>query len=104
VLKQINSYEVLIDKFHDQIISSYENVCRNLVQILPGERVCPRAHAVASGAKFSVSNKPRLVIFGFDQDQQSGKAWTPHYEKLKTLLPGRVLAKGKPVDFRTGIK
>lgn len=104
VLKQIKSYEVLIDKFRDQIIDSYERVCRNTVQILPEHRVCPRAKMVATGTKFSVSNQPRLVIFGFDQDQKTGKNWVPHFEKLKDLLPGRVLAKGKSSDFRTGIK
>ena len=104
VIKQINSYQVLIKKYHEEIISSYENVCRNLVEILPENRICPRAKAIAEGAKFSLSNQPRLVIFGFDEDQKQGNIWRPHFEKLKELLPGRVLVKGDPVGFRNGIK
>lgn len=103
VIKQINGYQVLINKFQDEIKSSYKTVCRNLVDILPENRVCGRSRSIANGAEFSVSDQPRLVIFGFDEDQRLGKKWGPHLNKLNELLPGRVLAKGDSRDFVNGI-
>lgn len=103
VIKQINSYQVLIKKFQNEIISSYETVCCNLAEILPENRVSDRAKSIASGAEFSVSDQPSLVIFGFDEDQRQGKMWGPHFKKLNELLPGRVLAKGNSRDFVNGI-
>ncbi len=103
VLGQLSDYQVLIDKYREEITSSYRSVCCNLVEILPATRVCPRAKAISEGAPFTVSNLPRLVIFGFDSDQSNGKNWKPHLEKLKELLPGRVLARGNSSDFVKGI-
>lgn len=103
VIKQINDYQVLIDKFHEEIILSYETVCRNLVEILPENRVGARIKEIAEGGNFSVSSQPRLVIFGFDQDQKKGDYWRPHLGKLEELLPGRVLTKGASDKFVNGI-
>jgi hypothetical protein len=51
-----------------------------------------------------VSTRPRLVIFGFDEDQERGLVWKVHREKLRNALgEDRVLLRGNPAGFTRGI-
>lgn len=104
VIKQINDYEVLLKKYAPDIIKSYRTVCKNYCDLLPLSSISESIKAVNRGKKLSVCIEPRLVIFGFDRDQQNGAIWRPHIEKLNRLLPDRVLCKGNPEKFTTGIK
>ena len=58
---------------------------------------------IAEGASIKVDIKPRLVVFGFDEDQKKGSIWSPHKEKLVKSLDGKYLDKGDPKNFINGI-
>ena len=107
VVDQIESYERLLDKHHEAIEYEYRNACANLIG-LKGKglsaRLLAAAGLVCAGKPITVNKRPRLVIFGFDEDQRDGANWKRDYEKLvEQLGDDRVLVKGKPANFRAGI-
>lgn len=103
VIKQIRDYEVLLNKYEGNIKKSYKTVCYNLCELLPSSMISTVIKEVADKKDFRVCMEPRLVIFGFDEDQRTGDKWKPHIDKLNYLLPNRVLCKGNPKDFTNGI-
>jgi hypothetical protein len=51
--------------------------------------------SVALGIEsLEIDFKPRLIIFGFDQDQKDGKVWKNHRERLEKVLLNRLKTKG----------
>ena len=104
VVGQIMQYEGLLRDNRCSITESYERVCSNL-RALDGVRdrydeVLPRIE----GMPLTIDEKPRLVVFGFDNDQRVGGVWRPHRRKLEEKLgPERVLLKGDSKDFSNGI-
>jgi len=51
-----------------------------------------------------VSTTPRLVVFGFDEDQHRGVVWGSHRQKLIDALGrDRMLLRGNPAGFTSGI-
>ena len=103
VMKQIETYQDLLIKYEADIISSYNKICQNLFDILPHSRLGQAIIDIANGKSLEVNIEPRLVLFGFDGDQQKGDHWKPHKKKLKKYLNNKFLAKGKPIDFKNGI-
>jgi len=102
VLSQIRKYESLINQHKEEIENSYRKVCRNICALngISEKRKEFARMVCEKKLTFCISEKPHLVIFGFDQDQQSGKIWKVHYDKLKMKLgDDRVLMKGEPKDF-----
>ncbi len=58
---------------------------------------------VNSPEKLVVDETPRLIVFGFDEDQKNGKNWKPHREKLRDAIGNRLLLRGSSKEFRKGI-
>jgi hypothetical protein len=104
VMEQIHDYKKLLIKYERDIEKSYKNVCKNLVELLPSSMIQKAVKEIAGKKDFRVCIEPRLVIFGFDEDQRTGNKWRPHIERLNTLLPDRVLCKGSPNNFTNGIE
>lgn len=103
VIQQINNYEKLLNQYQEDIINSYRLVCSNLCEILPNNLHKKMILGVAEGASMKVNVEPRLVVFGFDEDQGEGSIWCPHKEKLVESLREKFLAKGNPTNFSNGI-
>ncbi len=107
VVQQIKRYEGLLRDHQTDIEKAYRVVCENLCD-LDGVRkeVKSLAGRVVSGTPFSVNLFPRLVIFGFDDDQKNGKVWRDHRAKLEDSTRGlgadRVLLRGTAKDFWGG--
>lgn len=89
VLIQLKNYQQALIEHAPEIINSYRVVCENLkeLKLLQGRKLVEK---VADGAPLSIDFEPRLIIFGFDQDQEDGKVWNPHKIKLKTALGNRL--------------
>ena len=104
VVEQISRYQDLVRLHEKEIVDSYRRVCRNLCALegmaLEGRRKA-LIDAVAAGAKpLSVDIAPRLVVFGFDQDQRGGTVWGKHLSKLKELLDRDPIAVGDAKNVR----
>ena len=104
VVGQVQRYQKLVERYREQIESSYRRICQNLVA-LKGLRAPKIVREVAEGKKpLRISNQPRLVIFGFDEDQKNGKVWTHHRNKLCDMIGrNRVLLRGNAKGFTSGI-
>jgi hypothetical protein len=104
VIKQIKSYETFIKENAPDFITSYGTVCKNLVDLVPPNRYDRLVKEVADRPEqLTVDPDVRLVIFDFDEDQRNGKIWGKHKKKLKDHLGDRLLLKGSPSDFKSGI-
>lgn len=104
VIDQISLYKDLLKAFEEEMTQSYSKVCRNLREILPDSESTRAIDNITDGKPLKINLKPRLVIFGFDEDQKQGKVWKPHIDKLVKILGKEfVLAKGKSSGFNNGI-
>jgi hypothetical protein len=103
VLKQIKKYEVFIEKYRPQFETSYRRVCKNLVDLALNP-VDPLVKEVAERPEqLTIDSGVRLVVFGYDRDQENGKVWNKHKEILRNYLKDRLLLKGSPSEFTHGI-
>src|ERR1035437_2567349 len=84
VLGQIKRYEKSLRVHETEIIKSYKAVCKNLQELNlikpPNDNFIKR---VADGENILIDYEPKLIIFGFDQDQKDGSNWKEHHKKLK---------------------
>ena len=109
VAEQIDTYATLLTQHREVLEESYRRVFENFLALkgLAGSHTVrdELMRAVLDGRKrLEIDTQPRLVIFGFDQDQKLGRVWKPHRDKLEELLGAQnVLLKGKSGDFRRGI-
>lgn len=103
VIQQINNYEKLLNQYQEDITYSYKQICQNLYDILPNSLHSQAIVDIANDTSVKVNVEPRLVVFGFDEDQRKGSIWSPHKEKLVESLGEKFLAKGDPKDFINGI-
>ena len=104
VVGQVQRYQKLVQRYREDIESSYQRICENIVA-LKGLRTPKIVRMVAEGKKpLWISDKPRLVIFGFDEDQKNGKVWAQHRDKLYDMIgKNRVLLRGNANGFTGGI-
>jgi hypothetical protein len=103
VIHQIRNYERFLTQHQHELAVSYQQVCQNLAG-LRGRSAAEIIKRVADGAPLSVSTTPRLVVFGFDEDQHRGAVWGNHRQKLIDALGrDRVLLRGNPAGFTRGI-
>lgn len=91
VVDQMDRYSKLIKKNRDALLDSYRKVCRNLFELEGIGLQNSRRHAIlrdiANGSEeLLVDDQPRLIVFGFDQDQRDGKIWREHARKLERVL------------------
>lgn len=104
VVEQLITYNQLIEKQMAHIKDSYRHICKNLFE-LEGISQAQRAivKGVAQGDDLIVSPRPRLVIFGYDRDQEKGKL-TKNMQGLRELLKENpVYSRGNPMGFIQGI-
>ncbi|NYZ11609.1 hypothetical protein HL658_03535 [Azospirillum sp. RWY-5-1] len=109
VVEQIGRYASLLRQHDGQVERSYNRVFTNLLTVKGVVGRHPERDAVLrkvlSGEKpVVICDRPRLVLFGFDDDQKRGAVWAKHRGKLVDLLGAdRVLLRGSSVGFTTGI-
>ena len=103
VISQIERYKCLIKKNRQALIDSYRKVCCNLLCIQGIAKKYQKYHevleSVAAGSKLCIDENPRLVVFGYDRDQENGKVRA----KLEKKLKGRVFFKRDSRGFTHGI-
>lgn len=98
VLDQLKRYEKSLEKHKADIITSYKLVCQNLQKLnIIGNRL--NISSIADGNSFEIDPWPRLVIFGFDQDQKDGIIFKFHMDKLKSKIGKRLIIKGGAKSF-----
>lgn len=107
VVEQIENYRRLLEANRDAVIDSYRLVCGNLLSLRGVAERHPIRHAIlrdiASGSlRLDLDPRPRLAVFGYDEDQRKGKKWRPHREKLRKQLGERFLSKGSCKGFVLG--
>lgn len=99
VLDQIARYQTTITQHQTRLAQEYVEVCRSLRTIhtlrtavreetgLPSKApLHPLIARVADGAPLVVDPEPRLVVFGFDDDQRTGRVWGQHRQRLEAAL------------------
>ncbi|HPT72176.1 MAG TPA: hypothetical protein PLE74_07835 [Candidatus Cloacimonadota bacterium] len=98
VIKQLAKYNKSLLKHAADIESSYRMVCENLqyLDIIGSRNLISR---VARGESITIDFDPRLVIFGYDHDQRSGKIWKTHIGKIKSKIGKKLITKGNPKSF-----
>lgn len=102
VVNQIRRYEEQLKKHKTQIVSSYQRVVDNLLHMTGYDE--NKKAILRKCKKFSVNFLPKLVIFGYNQDQSEGTRWLKNRSKLIGLLGNdRVLLRGSPEKFSNGI-
>lgn len=109
VVDQIEKYARLLQEHHKEVIKSYCQVCCNLRDLRGFAEKCTKWHKmiedIANEQKnLCVDTNPRLVVFGYDRDQENGDVWKGHREKLEDKIgKSRVLLKGDSKGFTCGI-
>jgi len=109
VAKQVRRYARLLNEKREAIEQGYRKVCWNLLNIRGLADRYPIRHellsSIADGSEdLSVNVAPRLVVFGFDQDQKKGDYWQCHLSKLKDRIgPKNLLLRGNSKNFTKGI-
>ncbi|KAA6318846.1 hypothetical protein EZS27_031193 [termite gut metagenome] len=92
VINQLKRYEGTLKLHESEILESYKIVCRNKKD-LEIVKNCNLIDGVLNN-KLSIDFQPKLIIFGFDQDQKDGRVWKQHKDKLQTILGDRLELKG----------
>ena len=100
VINQLDDYIKALTKHGPDILDSYTLVCKNK-QDLGLLKSKDLANLISSKSSFSIDNIPRLVIFGFDEDQRTGKIHTEHLENLRLYTKCPIIAKGAPKSFKS---
>jgi hypothetical protein len=107
VLGQIDRYKRGLDSYRDCVLASYRQVARNLVEIAEmsagSRKVDPLVLAVATrpdSLTMAQASEVGLLVYRYDADQDVGRAWAPHKQRLIAALPGRFLARGNAKDIR----
>ncbi|MCX6244665.1 MAG: hypothetical protein NTU98_08170 [Bacteroidetes bacterium] len=100
VIDQLHDYIKALKKHEPVILDSYVLVCKNL-QDLGLLKSKDLANSVFNKHSFNIDPIPRLVIFGFDEDQRTGKIHTEHLENIRSFTNCPIIAKGNPKNFKS---
>ncbi|MBW2149176.1 MAG: hypothetical protein JRI22_19390 [Deltaproteobacteria bacterium] len=109
VTKQIRRYEGQLSnpKNVSGLQDSYMKVMENILNLegFPEPKKRIAREVIKNGQKIIVDPKPCLVVFGFDKDHNAkNSVWKAHVKRIEnSLSKKRVLTKGDPKDFKTGI-
>ena len=101
VIHQMNGYAEILKTHKTRIAKCYTMACKNLLALrgVYERKECQTElleRVANNDAPLTVNVEPRLVVFGYDDDQARGKTWGPHLDKLKRILDDRVLFMGDP--------
>ena len=107
-LERLERYRKLIVQHAGKLESIYRALCKNLTGFYwAWDRYdavsIDLMHRVAENGPLRINEMPRLIVFGFDNDQRDGHDWTIHRKKLETALGNRLLLKGEAREFMRGI-
>ena len=107
VLGQIAKYRATLEHHRADLVTSYQQVARDMVRIAGmsgGRRSASQVvTAVASGTELCLAQEPfvGLLVFDFDAAQRDGTNWKEHLAKLQgSLGPGSVKAAGSAENLR----
>ena len=107
VVQQMAKYQRLLEKCRETVYESYRRVCDNLLRLNGVAERHEERHNMLEyivERPLTINDSPRLVVFGFDEDQKRGDVWKRHRQRLIDKLgKKRVLLKGDSKDFRRGI-
>lgn len=108
VLAQIERYGDLLSAHAGDVLAAYMRVFSYL-QNMQGNALHNgvRDHlmrlVLSEEKPLELDPNPRLVVFGFDDDQKKGAAWAPHLQKLREAIGDRLLCRGNAKGFTAGI-
>jgi hypothetical protein len=100
---QIGKYQKFIKDNESAIGTSYPRVCKNLVDLAPNRYDQLVRDAADSPEALTVDSEVRLVVFGYDKDEDEGDVWNKHKKRLRDHFKDRLLLKGSPSEFTSGI-
>lgn len=101
VVRQIQGYRALLQQHREHLAASYATIVNNL-HSLRGTAIQKRAGALpkVDPKQLHVNHDVRLVVFGYDTDQEKGAVWQTHLKKLNEI---KVLSRGSAKGFTRGI-
>ena len=105
VIEQVNVYQRLLESNFGRLIDSYRRVCGNLYCLRGLAERYPERHAILKRVaeeevKLCIDTEPRLVVFGYDSNQEEGK-WEECRKKLEEKLGKcRVISKGSARNIK----
>lgn len=102
VIRQLEKYANILNQKRAEILSAYKESIRLAGQI-KGCNILGSQFSDSDLDNLELDVDPRLVIFGFDDDQKNGKNFQKHMGKLKEKINSRLLLKGSSNDFKVGI-
>ncbi len=105
VVDQMSSYSAAIAQNHDELVRSYRKVCGNLSElkgvVVQQKRKRWLRNISTGSVELLIDDQPRLIVFGFDQDQKDGNVWGPHAKRLEDqLTKERILFVGNPEGIK----
>lgn len=103
VLRQMEGYRQFLHEAQVDVTESYRTVIGNLLSL---HGVCRRLgpmqdelRSIAEGTcNFRICNAVRLVVFGYDGDQDNGLVWAGHRQKLHDALVTVCFYEAKPKE------
>jgi hypothetical protein len=104
VILQLNRYRDLLIEQNDDILSAYKKLIPRISHI-EGKNILGKDWVKNLNIdKLELDHEPRLVIFGFDEDQKNGAIFNKHRQNLEDSIgKKRLLIKGDPKGFTSGI-
>ena len=112
VIDQIETYRNLLSENKNLIVESYRRICGNLCSLTGIEYRYRKHIAIIEGVSnrsidLDVDTDPVLLVFGFDEDQRTGRIWKSHRERLEQLLnkgqKKKLFLRGNSRNFTRGI-
>ena len=102
ITHQMLKYTGWINKNRDLLTKSYRKVCENIVAlngVIDGGQYSSNVMDLIKGIaknelELSIRCEPWLIVTQFDRDQQNGKVWKPHMERLKKGFGTRLMLVG----------
>ena len=99
VIEQIEDYEKALQHHEKTLSARYVEVARALMRLSAMRGKETKGHVIrriAEGFPPKIENKPRLIIYGFDNAQKNDENWKIHLKKLEEKLHVRCIGKPTP--------
>ncbi|MCX7098572.1 MAG: hypothetical protein NTV43_11790 [Methylococcales bacterium] len=104
VISQLNRYHHILENQNADILSAYKKLIRNAADIKGKNILGNILENYPDINTLKIDPVPRLVIFGYDDDQKKGENFKKHMDALRAELgKSRLLLKGDPKGFKAGI-
>lgn len=108
VILQLDRYQKILENQNADIVSSYKKLIHKAAKIQGKNILGNILEKYPDINALEIDPEPRLVIFGFDEDQKEGKNFNKHMDALRAELgespkKKRLLLKGDTKGFTSGI-